>query len=177
MESAITHRVTVMALQKNIGRQKGVISIGISGGYTVMAISKNFSGSIVMDAKGNVAIQTADNIGPTLDVFGASVSIPISYTHAPSLFDLEGTGYGVGGSITAPIDGVSVGISGDYTISPTSNGTYYGGTLAPTVGLSKGILGIAEVHASEGETNTVKSFNVYNMYYGISDNILKWAKN
>ncbi len=178
MESAITHRVTVMALQKNIGKQNGVVSIGMSLSGTVMSWNAGVSGSIVADTQGNVAIQTTKSKGNALDILSGSFSIPISYTHAPSIINLEKNGSAVGTTLSASLYGIlSGGITADITTAPNQDVNYHGKTVAPSIGLSQGILGFFEMHINEGYTDTKKEFNIYDMYYKTSNRVLEWAKN
>ena len=136
-----------------------------------------FNGQIgvSMDTKGNVAIQASGGGGIT----GGNPSISItryqSATNAPSINELNGTGYQIGGSAIIPVDGVPVAVGGDFNIipAPERNITYYGGTL--TGGFAAGSPG-GEFHVEWGTTDTLRNtqFNIYDVARSVYIKIMEW---
>lgn len=88
---------------------------------------------------------------------GASLMVYRMNTNAPSVDDLQGKGYQIGGSFGAIVDGAPLAAGGEINIlyNQTSDQYYYGAT----VGIGAGTPGI-EGHVELGETTTIFSINV-----------------
>lgn len=125
--------------------------------------------------KGNVAIQASAAGGATSGSPSISFSRYRSITNAPSINELNGKGYQVGGSALAKVGYVPVFVGGDINIIPDfeRNRTYYGGTL--NGGFGAGAPG-GEVHVEWGTTSTLPTtqFNIYDVASSVYIKIMEW---
>ena len=98
-----------------------------------------------------------------------------SMTNAPSINELNGTGYQIGGSAIIPVEDVPIAVGGDFNIIPDMerNKTYYGGTL--TGGLAVGKTG-GKFHVEWGTTVTLPKtqFNIYDVAKSVYIKIMEW---
>jgi len=85
-------------------------------------------------------------------------------TNAPTVYNLEGLGAQVGGSYSAG-EGFIVAGGGEANYIPSDTGDGYVGTTI-SAGVGVGSTG-AEVHTEWGETKTIASFNVWEMFKNV----------
>ena len=139
----------------------------------------NFSiqGGISVDTKGNVAIQGTFSGGATSNSTPtASIGNFSMVSNAPSVNELNGDGYQLGGSASVPLlpVPVSINVGRDLNIIPNikQNSNYYG--LSSFVGISPPTLSV-EGHAEWGKTgSTIIQFNVFDVMQKIYIKIMEW---
>lgn len=131
-------------------------SWGFSGNASLGVFDFAQSGSVVVDTKGNIAIQIQPFSGgfTTNSTYSASFVGTSSISFVPDYTYLEGTGYSVGGSFFSNYYGLGGGA--DINIFPAKKETYYGWTISGGVGVPSG-----EAHADWGPTTTIAHFNIY----------------
>ena len=165
----------VKAFQKALSKVDLTYSTGVNVSGTQSAWSFNGQIGVSMDTKGNVAIQASGGGGVTSGTPSISVSSYRSITNAPSINELNGMGYQIGGSAIIPVGGVPVAVGGDFNIIPDQerNKAYYGGTL--TRGLAAGSPG-GEFHVEWGTTVTLPKtqFNIYDVASSVYIKIMEW---
>ena len=165
----------VKAFQKALSKVDLTYSTGVNVSGTPSAWSFNGQIGVSMDTKGNVAIQASGGGGVTSGTPSISVSSYRSITNAPSINELNGMGYQIGGSAIIPVGGVPVAVGGDFNIIPDQerNKAYYGGTL--TRGLAAGSPG-GEFHVEWGTTVTLPKtqFNIYDVASSVYIKIMEW---
>ena len=119
--------------------------------------------------EGNVAVQVSFSGAISS---GGSLSLSkldyFSVTNAKSVYELSGTSYQGGGSVSVPIPiapPLCVTGAGDILTLPAPNGndSYWGGTLAAGVGIGAG----AEFHVGWGETTNLFVFNIWDILNSI----------
>lgn len=133
----------------------------------------NAQSCISIDTKGNVAIQSSVGGGVTTGTPGTSITRYSTITNAPSVEQLNGLGYQLGGSMGFPVEGIPMVFGGDFNIIPdrSKNTTYYGLTGNWGFG-SPGL----ELHASIDDTITLNhtQFNIFDTIEKIYDRYIGW---
>ena len=137
-----------------------------------------FEGQIgfAMDTKGNIAIQAtgASNVttSPTLSV---SISRYDSVTNAPTVNDLNGPSYQLGGSFTFPVEGVNLVGGTDLNVIPNDSNSYYYGLTTCTGLALVGTPGL-EGHLGQSITETIpySQINVFDITDYIYNRIMEW---
>ena len=128
-----------------------------------------------VDTKGNVAIQASGGAGATQGDPGISFTRYKCITNTPSINDLNGPGYQLGGSSTVPIGDVPVALGGDFNIIPNEekNTTCYGVTTNSGLGFGPST---KEFHVEWGTTITVPKtqFNVFDVAQSVYIKIMEW---
>lgn len=143
----------------------------ISGTLGVFAL--NFQIGMSVDTKGNFAIQYSVGGGVT----GGSPSISCtgyqSISNAPSIHNLNGKGYQIGGSGGVSVYGVPLAFGGDFNIIPDDERNRH--YLGVTGNLGIGTPG-AEFHVEWGNTSTIEitEFNVFDMAENLYIKIMEW---
>ena len=154
--SSKTEYGATIAFGKSLSVNTGIWSFDLQAGLAI-------------DMEGNVAVQVS--------FFGAissggSLSLSkldyFSVTNAKSVYELSGTSYQGGGSVSVPIPiapPLCVTGAGDILTFPAPNGndSYWGGTLAAGVGIGAG----AEFHVGWGETTNLFVFNIWDILNSI----------
>ena len=166
----------VKTVQKTLSKVDLTYSTGVNVSGTPSAWNFNGQIGVSMDTKGNVAIQASGGGGVTGGTPSISISGYRSITNAPSINELGGTGYQIGGSAIIPVENVPIAVGGDFNIIPDMerNKTYYGGTL--TGGLAVVGKPGGEFHAEWGTTVTLPypQFNVYDVARSVYIKIMEW---
>jgi len=165
----------VKTVQKALSKVDLTYSTGVNVSGTPSAWIFNGQIGVSMDTKGNVAIQASGGGGVTVGTPSISISVYGSMTNAPSINELNGTGYQIGGSSIILVEGVPMVVGGDFNIIPDleRNKTYYGGTLIG--GLAVGKPG-GEFHVEWGTTVTLPKtqFNIYDVAKSVYIKIMEW---
>ncbi len=161
----------VKTVEKVFSKVDLTYSVGLNISGTPSAFNFNLQGGISIDTKGNIAIQGSFGGGVTGGTPSISISGYRSITNAPSINELNGMGYQIGGSATIP----PVAVGGDFNIIPDleRNRTYYGVTL--TGGLAAGSPG-GEFHVEWGTTVTLPKtqFNIFDVARSVYIKIMEW---
>ena len=149
----------VTTMEKALAKVNITYSTGINiSGSPSLAIV-NLQGGISIDTKGNIALQGSFGIGVTSSGPSISVSSYHSMTTAPSVKELNGPSYQVGGSVGVLIEGFPAYFGGDFMLTPDPdrNTGYPGQTVNGGVGTPGG-----EGHLECSRTGTLfgGSFNV-----------------
>ena len=163
----------VKAVQNTLSKVDSTYSTGINVSGTPSAFIFNLQAGVSIDTKGNVAIQGSAGGGVTTGSPGASITAYRSATNAPSIDNLNGPGYQIGGSVGIPVYGVPVAAGGDFNIIPDDElGTVYFGT---TTNVGLGTPG-GEFHVEWGETSTWKEtrFNIFDVAKNIYIKVMEW---
>ena len=165
----------VKTVQKTLSKVDLTYSTGVNVSGTPRAWIFNGQIGVSMDTKGNVAVQASGGGGVTVGTPSISISGYRSITNAPSINELNGMGYQIGGSAIISVEGVPVAVGGDFNIIPDleRNRTYYGGTL--TGGLAAGSPS-GEFHIEWGTTVTLPKtqFNIYDVARSVYIKIMEW---
>ena len=102
-----------------------------------------------------------------------SITAYQSITNAPSIYNLNGESYQIGGSVGVPVYGVPLAAGGDFNIIPDSEGnkTYYGATANVGFGTPGG-----EFHVEWAQTSTLQParFNVFDFAKHTYNMIMGW---
>lgn len=131
------------------------------------------------DTKGNVAVQGAFLGGVTTNVNPCiSIGQYKMITNAPSIENLNGLGYQVGGSVGVPIPETPIAATAGREINiipdPEANTNYFGLTTSEGIGTA-GIIG-TEFHVDWGKTATweLTQVNFFKCAEIIYANIMEW---
>ena len=131
-----------------------------------------FSGSVGVswDTKGNVVLQASGNVDVTTTATPTwSVTKHHTTTNAPTVNDLQGPGYEMGGSAQIPLTPVVVGAEGVFLENTQTDETYYGVTYSGGIGSGY------EFHAGGGgTTNVSQTFNVFDELDKLYIKIMEW---
>ena len=149
------------------------IDLSVSNGYlfsgTIGCWSGNVQIGIANDTRGNIALQLSLSGGlcaPSEAGFSAAFAQYHAVTNAPTVHDLTGMGYQLGGSATVNVEGVPVFAGGDFLIIPradTPNNPYTGFSVATGVGVPG-----KEFHAEWGHTwNILPVINIFDILENI----------
>ena len=149
-------------------------SRGLSASGTLGIFTLNAQIGTAFDAKGNVALQLSVSGGVTSGTPGGSVMGYRMLTNAPSISNLEGEAYQIGGAVGAPVSGVPLAVGVDFNIIPDASSEkayYYGLTTGIGVGTPGG-----EFHTTWGQTYTVEKsqFNVFRVAKALYKKIMEW---
>lgn len=115
---------------------------------------------IALDTRGNVAVQRSYSWGASTSL-GASVTVYGTQTNAPTIHDLKGTAYQIGGSVGVPVNGFPASVGADLVMMTNGNGdlTYFGIMRALGAGTPGG-----EGHIEYGMTeNKSEEYNIYEL--------------
>ena len=168
-------RPVVKKIQNTLSTVDLTYSTGINVSGTPSGVIFNGQIGVSMDTKGNIAIQSSGGGGFTGGTPAISFSSYKSMTNAPSINELNGLGYQVGGSAIILVDNVPVAVGGDFNIIPDleRNRTYYGATV--TRGVAIGKPG-GEFHVEWGTTTTLPKtqFNIFDVARDIYAKIMEW---
>ncbi len=149
------------------------LSKGISINASTSIFTFGFQLGLSIDTEGNIALQYSFSSGFTGGFPSASISMYETLTNAPSIYDLTGMGYQIGGSYGAIVYGVPVVAGGNFDIIPSSNNgdTYYGITSSAGLGVPG-----KEFYVTGGMTGTVSGigFNVFDFAESIFQKIMEW---
>ena len=145
----------------------GTLSVGFYAGGTLPNVSGSFQVGIACDLKGNVVFQSTSAAGFSNGTPCGSLGIYGSVTNAPTVNDLAGPSYQIGGSFTAiSPTGLGAMLGGECNVLDVMGTAYYGGTgsLGITAGIpfSAGIEG----HIETGYTTNYFSFNIFDVLAG-----------
>ena len=146
-------------------------SVSFSPGFWAFSVQLGLS----IDTKGNIAIQVTGGGGVTIGTPCTTIGKYKSYTNAPSINELNGPAYQIGGSAIIPVEGFPVAVGADYSIIPDNErGRIYNG-FTSTVGIGFGAPG-GEFHTTWSKTGTWNAtrFNVYDAFKKLYDNIMGW---
>lgn len=147
-------------VNKVLSKFNAATSIGASFSVTSAGISYNYQIGIALDTRGNVAVQRSYSWGASTSL-GASVSVYGTQTNAPTIHDLKGTAYQIGGSVGVPVNGFPASVGADLVMMTNGNGdlTYFGITRALGAGTPGG-----EGHIEYGMTeNKSEEYNIYEL--------------
>lgn len=100
-----------------------------------------------------------------------SVTAYQTVTNAQTIYDLNGPGYQIGGSVGVPVYGIPLVVGGDFNILPNSKNTnYYGATTNVGFGTPG-----ADFHVEWGETQTCTThFNIFDWMKTVYTEIMGW---
>lgn len=129
---------------------------------------------ISIDTKGNVAVQGALLVGPTSSKPAGGILEYKTITTASSVYDLEGLTTQVGGSVSEFVKGTPViaMVGGEFLFigDINGNGTYdIGATFSEGIAFGTG----KEVHVQWGNTETIYSINIFDIWDSIYQKKLK----
>ena len=129
---------------------------------------------ISIDTKGNIALQGAVIGGVTAGTRAVGVVRYQTLTSASTVYDLEGLGTQIGASGLIPIPGAPVmamvGGEFNYIGDISKKGPYeIGATFSEGIGYGEG----GELHVQWGETKTLCSINIFDMWDEIYEKIGK----
>ncbi len=161
----------VKGIQKAFSRMKGTYSTGgtISG---FVGIGVGVQGGMSIDSKGNVALQGTFIRGFSSNC-GGSITAYNTRTNAPSIDNLNGPGYQIGGSYGFFVEGFPVCVGADFNIIPNedANEMYLGVSRCGGIGIPG-----LEMHVEYGTTETwgKTQFNVFNAARDIYIGIMEW---
>lgn len=157
-----TLKPLILAMRDTLSQADGTFACGINAVGSWPGIwSVNYQYGLAVDFKGNVAIQSTFVGGVTTGTPSGSIGLYATVTNAPTVNDLAGPGYQIGGSVNV-ISPSGLGVSGGGELNiidaTSTRGKYYYGAT--------GLLGITawpggETHAEWGETTNVSTFNIY----------------
>ena len=149
-------------MRDTLSQADGTFACGINAVGSWPGIwSVNYQYGLAVDFKGNVAIQSTFVGGVTTGTPSGSIGLYATVTNAPTVNDLAGPGYQIGGSVNV-ISPSGLGVSGGGELNiidaTSTRGKYYYGAT--------GLLGITawpggETHTEWGETTNVSTFNIY----------------
>ena len=161
---------TVETIEEALSNIDMTYSAGLNISGTPSAFLFNAQGGIAIDTKGNVAIQGAAGGNFTTGSPGTAATYYQSVTNAPSIDNLLGTGYQIGGSAGVPVNGIPFSFGADFNIIP-SDKTYYGATINAGLGTPGG-----EIHAGLSYTGELKGsrFNVFDVAERMYIRIMGW---
>ena len=152
--------LAIKALQVFLENFDATYSLGVTASVSSSVFDFAGYGGLVADTKGNIGFQYSLGGGLTAGTPGANFGIYESFSNAPSIDKLLGSGYHVGGTVAAPVYGVPLFVGGDLDIIPDAqnNTNYYGGTVVggfSTPGL--------EAHVEWDETSAIQLmlFNLF----------------
>ena len=148
---------------------------GLNLNFSPSLVTFNLQGGISIDSKGNVALQGGFSGGFTTGSPGASVTAYETKTNAPSIDNLNGSSYQLGGSYGTSIGKIPVTAGADFNIIPDSTDSskyYYGATKNAGIGGSPG----TEFHVEWGTTGTWEAtkFNIFDVAENIYIKIMEW---
>ena len=163
----------VNTVQNVLSKADATYSAGINVSGTPSAFIFNLQAGVSIDTKGNVAIQGSAGGGVTGGSPGISITAYQSVTNAPSINNLSGPGYQIGGSVGVPAFGVPFAAGGDFNIIPDNNGTST--YLGMTTNVGFGTPG-REFHVEWGQTATwdATRFNVFDLAEELYVIIMEW---
>ncbi len=147
-------------VNKVLSKFNAATSIGASFSVTSAGISYNYQIGIALDTRGNVAVQRSYSWGASTSL-GASVTVYGTQTNAPTIHDLKGTAYQIGGSVGVPVNGFPASVGADLVMMTNGNGdlTYFGIMRALGAGTPGG-----EGHIEYGMTeNKSEEYNIYEL--------------
>ena len=156
----------------NLTYTKGLSASGSPGIWNF-----NAQGGISIDAKGNVAFQGTFVGGATTNgTLSGAVGNFSMITNAPTVNELNGSGYQIGASASIPIppSPIAISVGRDVNIIPNSklNTNYYG--LSSFTGIAPPYPS-TELHFEWGETGSAfLQFNVFNVMQNIYIRIMEW---
>ena len=156
----------------NLTYTKGLSASGSPGIWNF-----NAQGGISIDAKGNVAFQGTFVGGATTNgTLSGAVGNFSMITNAPTVNELNGSGYQIGASASIPIppSPIAISVGRDVNIIPNSklNTNYYG--LSSFTGIAPPYPS-TELHFEWGETGSAfLQFNVFNVMQNIYVRIMEW---
>ena len=131
-----------------------------------LIVQGNFSGAFAFDKRGNVGCSFAAGGG------GGSPSVSLceffTVTEAPSIIDLNGKSFQIGGSVD--FSGISVGA--EYTGMMDSYGEIYSG-MTTAVGVGFAFPAPGEVHTDITKTK-VYSINIFDVIDNVCTRIMEW---
>ena len=150
----------VRVANKVLSKFNAATSIGVSLSATSSGISYNYQIGVSLDTRGNVTVQRSYSWGASTSP-GASVSVYRTRTNAPTVHELTGPSYQVGGSFGVPVYGVPGSVGADLVMMTDGNDnpTYYGVTGAFGIG-TPGAEGHVEYGMTESKT---KEYNIYDL--------------
>ena len=162
----IINRAEEILSQLNLTWTRGV---SVSG--TPSFWNYNAQLGISMDTKGNIALQRTLAGGITGGTPGISLTAYNMITNAPTIENLEGPGYQIGGSLGVPVYGVPLNAGAEVNIIPDrkSNNAYFGATGSLGFGVPGG-----ELHVEWGETVTLAKLNIFDLAAEIYTRIMEW---
>ncbi len=166
-------RPIVKKVQNYLSKINCTYSIGINVSGTPSAFSFNSQVGVSVDTKGNVAVQRSISGGVTGGTPSLSATIYESRSNAPSVQNLTGPGYQVGGSAATIIGGFPLATGADFNFIPDEeNSKIYFGT---TTNVGVGFPGV-EFHVEWGETTNVyyNEFNIFKSLDHAYIKILEW---
>ena len=147
-------------VNKVLSKFNAATSIGASFSVTSAGVSYNYQIGIALDTRGNVAVQRSHSWGASTSS-GASATVYRTRTNAPTIHDLEGTAYQIGGSAGFPVNGFPASAGADLVMMTNGKGdlTYFGLTGAAGIGTPG-----AESHIEYGMTESnSEEYNIYDL--------------
>ena len=147
-------------VNKVLSKFNAATSIGASFSVTSAGVSYNYQIGIALDTRGNVAVQRSHSWGASTSS-GASATVYRTRTNAPTIHDLEGTAYQIGGSAGFPVNGFPASAGADLVMMTNGKGdlTYFGLTGAAGIGTPG-----AEGHIEYGMTESnSEEYNIYDL--------------
>ena len=161
----------VKSVQENLSKVDATYSTGVNISGTPSIFNFNIQAGVSIDTQGNVALQYSTGGGFTTGSPSLSVTGYKSVTNAPSIYELEGMGYQIGGSIGVPIYGVSLALGADLNVLEVKDKTCIGMTTNAGFGTPG-----AEFHVEWGKTGTVPGtqFNIFDVAEDIYIKIMEW---
>ncbi len=166
-----THRISVMAFQNSTKDINLTHTKSTSVYSSAIFIKGSASIGTSIDTKGNVAFQWSAGGGTTLEPFSLGITKDLMFTNATTVNELTGAGTSLG--VSGNVGPISVGgsrVQGGDNVA-ISNSGIYGYSFSGGAGL-----GVSPVDISWQGTHTenIVSFNVYDSYYKLSNELLGW---
>ncbi len=146
--------------------KKGTITIGINLSGTLTFWQLDGSIGLSIDRRGNIALQVTGVGGVTAATTGSIGLVAYgTVTNAATVYNLEGQGVTIGGSIISPVSGLVVPIMGGLDLNLLGDVNQkkpdaIGGTISVGTGLGTN----GELHIEWGETNTLWSINLFDKW-------------
>ena len=160
----------VKKVQETLSKVDCTQSVGFTGSASPGIFMFSGSVGVSWDTKGNVVLQASGNVDVTTTATPTwSVTKHHTTTNAPTVNDLQGPGYEMGGSAQIPLTPVVVGAEGVFLENTQTDETYYGVTYSGGIGSGY------EFHAGGGgTTNVSQTFNVFDELDKLYIKIMEW---
>ena len=160
----------VKKVQETLSKVDCTQSVGFTGSASPGIFMFSGSVGVSWDTKGNVVLQASGNVDVTTTATPTwSVTKHHTTTNAPTVNDLQGPGYEMGGSAQIPLTPVVVGAEGIFLENTQTDETYYGVTYSGGIGSGY------EFHAGGGgTTNVSQTFNVFDELDKLYIKIMEW---
>ncbi|MBR3179125.1 MAG: RHS repeat-associated core domain-containing protein, partial [Clostridia bacterium] len=151
------------------------ISQGYAGNASLRIFDDIQAACLSIDTKGNIAIQYQPLTGgiTTNSTPSASFVLTTTIVFAPSIRELEGMGYALGGSCFSTFYGLGGGFDLNLLEKSSSEGAYLGFTSSAGIGTPS-----SEAHGNYGLTFTwdITRVNVYRVSHYLVNQLREWGE-